>query len=142
MKKFTKCLAALSSVVMALSAGIMQVSAFLDGNCYDTIETSPSGFEYPVRTYENVVYNGIVVTMSDSTAPTSEDLGIDCSVETYDSVSYGCIIGDVEDWTAGWLVDKSVESEDNQYYLDCTDVMSEDEAVDFAEKLMIRGKVK
>ncbi len=139
MKKLRKIAAVLSAAIMSISILSLQVSAYFDDLVYDTIETDSTGKKIPIRTWERVAFDGIVVTMSDSTAPTAEELGIDCPVSKYDAASCGSMLDSSD---VGWTISKSVEPEENQYFLDSTDIMSEEEAISFAKKLMVRGKVK
>ncbi len=138
MKKFTKCLAVLSSAVMVLSAGIMQVSAGFESKTYDITVTNSNGTVSAKRVCENVVYSGIVVTMPDGAEPTAEEIGIDCPIQKYEATNYGKI-SDFTGENGGWVYEETVEPEENQYKLYVDTIMSEDEAIEFAKKLVIRG---
>lgn len=138
MKKFTKCLAVLSSAVIALSAGIMQVSAGFESKTYDITVTNPNGTVSAKRVRENVVYSGIVVTMPDGAEPTAEEIGVDCPIQKYEAANYGRI-SDFTGENGGWVYEETVEPEENQYKLYVDAIMSEDEAIEFAKKLVIRG---
>lgn len=141
MKKFTKCLAVLSSAVMALSVGVMKTSAAFESKTYDTVYTYENGSVEPIRVFENVVYSGIVVTMPDGSEPTAEEIGVDCLITKYEVVNYG-MISDFAGENGGWLYEETVAPEENQYVLEVDDIMGEDKAVEFAEKLVIRGIVE
>ena len=138
MKKFAKYLAVLSSAVMTLSSGIMQASAEFENKTYDTVYTYENGYEAPIRVCERVEYNGIVIKMPNDTEPTAEELGINCIIKKYDAVNYGRI-SDFAGESSGWMYEQTVEPEENQYQLYVTEIINEDEAIEFAKKLVIRG---
>ena len=144
MVKAKKLLALISSVVMIASIGAMSVSAGIAGEkYYDSTYTNENGYIEPIRVYENLIYTGIVVTMPDANAPTVEEIGIDCKISEYNAVNYEKLqYTSVNDGAMGWGFEESIASEANQYMLDTDEVMSEDEAIEFSKKLLIRGIVE
>lgn len=143
MKKFTKCLAVLSSAIMALSTGVVQGSAAFEDKVYDTTITNLDGSLYPIRVYDTMEYMGIIFKMADDTVPTAEELGIDCVISKYDAVNYGTgwlemIAGN----GTGWGVEDVTEPAENQYTVQTEYMMSEEEAEEFAKKLVVRGLVE
>lgn len=136
MKKLKKTIAILSAAVITATMTVTSVSAENSyKKYYDTTYNNR-----PVRVVESLEYAGIVVTMPDENAPVAEELGINCEIEEYKAINYGLtqyidIVGNE------WIFEETVEPADNQYVLNTTSIMSEDEAIDFAEKLMIRGLV-
>lgn len=138
MKKFTKCLAVLSSVVMAFSAGIIQVSAGLESKIYDTEYTDENGATSVLRVQEDVYYDGIVVQMPDGSKPTEEEIGISCPILKFPESRYG-VISDQGKGNDNWGYEEDVAAEENLYKLYVYNIMTEDEAMEFAKKLVIRG---
>ncbi len=144
MKKLTKCLAVLSSAVMALSAGIMQASAGFEDIVYDEIITAPNGYVYPLRIYDCMQYMGIIFKMPDGVVPTAEELGIDGVISKYTADNYGSGLLEmlIDKGGSGWGFEDTVEPTENQYVIQTEYMMSEEEAEKLAEKLVVRGLVE
>ncbi len=143
MKKFTKCLAVISSAVMAMSAGVMQGSAAIEDKVYDTTRTNQDGSLYPYRVYDTMEYMGIIFKMADDTVPTAEELGIDGVIKKYDAVNYGTgLLEMIAGKGTGWGVEDVTEPSENQYTVQTEYMMSEEEAEELAKKLVVRGLVE
>ncbi len=148
MKKIKKATAILSSAIMAMLMGIMSVSAGIAG------ESNYIGYYYdycgvenenvPISVSETLYYKGIVVTMPEGVVPTVETIGFDCEISEY-TEGYNAVCGtngvDLESGKLGWIIEDTTKTGKNKYFLDVDEILSEDEAVDFSKKLVIRGLV-
>lgn len=145
MKKFTKCLAVLLSAILAGSIGFMSVSAgttetiFMQENgCVSNLHKN-----YPVKQTVETIYKGILVTMPDNEAPTSEELGIEnCEITPYTS-DETTFIGLGGMWQNGLYYGGSItrpDGSDSAYFVS-SESMTEDNAVELVKKLKIRGVI-
>ena len=145
MKKFTKCLAVLSSAILAGSTGFMSVSAgttetiFMQENgCVSNLHKN-----YPVKQTVETNYKGILVTMPDNKAPTAEELGIEnCEIIPYSSDETTFItLGGV--WQNGLHYGGSITKPagDDWTYFVSSESMTEEDAVELLKKLKIRGVI-
>ncbi|MGN1085539.1 MAG: dockerin type I repeat-containing protein [Porcipelethomonas sp.] len=140
MKKFTKCLAVLSSAIMVLSAGVLQTSAAFEEKVYDTTRTNQDGSLYPYRVTETMQYMGVIFKVPGETVPTAEELGIDGVVKKYipdDGLAIALEKIDIID--GDWEFEYYVTPEENHYTIQTDSIMTEEEAEKLAEKLVVRG---
>ena len=143
MKKAKKLLALISLAVMIASIGAMSVSAGIaDNKMYYVTHILPDGSTEPCQVIEKLIYTGIVVTMPENQEPTNDLIGLDCDIKEYNAVNYGAIeklniIG-----SDSWFFEETVELEENQFVLDTEELITEEEAIEFANKLVIRGIVE
>lgn len=117
MKKFRKILASVMAASMVASIGAVNASA----KTY--IEIDEKGT--PTQVLETLTYRGIVVTMSDSTAPTIDEIGVECEISEYDAESL--VVGYEDDVESDerWLITPTVSQKENQFYLNFRDSISE-----------------
>ena len=143
MKKAKKLLALISSAVMIASIGAMSVSAGISGentyikyiyNYNDNI-----GCNIPIEIKDNLYYKGIVITMPEGIVPTPDLIEMECDISEYSEGINTIGMVDVESGKPGWIIEDTAKTRDNCYFLDVKELLNEDEAIDFAEKLVIKG---
>ena len=143
MKKAKKLLALISSVVMIASIGAMSVSAGIAGEYryvkYVYNYMDQENLNKPFGVIENLYYDGIVITMPDGVEPTNDMIGLDCEISDYSEGLNQIGHADAAHGVAGWQISNTVDKSENRYLLDVDDILSEDEAIEFSEKLVIRG---
>lgn len=141
MKKIKAILTAISMIVVSVSTVISASAENSYIKYYDTTYAYENGTISPRRVCEKLTYDGIVVTMPDESEPTSEKMGVDCIIRKYEAYNYG-LINKIDEVSDGWCFEESVAPTENQYKIYTSEIMTEEEAIKFSEKLMIQGVVE
>ena len=141
MKKKSKILVSVLSAAMMMTSLMMPASAGLEGEKTYYKNVTKDDTVVPVQVHELLTYAGVVVTMPDNTVPTPEKLGVDCNIKEYMAENYEKLYEKLGD-DIGWGYEQMTPPDENQYLLNTSQIMSEDEAIDYCKKLVIRGIVK